>query len=72
MAQELHQIKTMLIQLKKEEEKNESKITKIDKMVEELECKNNDKQYELSQQMDSAREKGIVFGIKEQTRKKYE
>jgi len=36
MTQELHQIKIMLIQLKKEEEKNESKISKIDKMIEEL------------------------------------
>lgn len=33
----------MLIQLKKEEEKNESKISKIDKMIEELQGKNNDK-----------------------------
>jgi hypothetical protein len=36
MTQELHQIKIMLIQLKKEEEKNDGKISKIDKMIEEL------------------------------------
>ncbi len=43
MTQELHQIKIMLIQLKKEEEKNDGKISKIDKMIEELQGKNNDK-----------------------------
>ena len=36
MTQELHQIKIMLIQLKKEEEKNDAKISKVDKMIEEL------------------------------------
>jgi hypothetical protein len=33
-------------------------------MFEELDGKNNDKDYELSEQIDSAKEKGIVFGIK--------
>lgn len=48
MAQELHQIKTMLIQLKKEEQRNEAKNEKLNKMIEELEGKNSDKEYELS------------------------
>ena len=36
IAQDLHQIKTMLIQTKKEEEKQEAKLEKLDKMLQDL------------------------------------
>ena len=36
MAQELHQIKTMLIQTKKEEDKHETKLQKLENMLDEL------------------------------------
>jgi hypothetical protein len=48
MAQELHQIKQTLMQTKKEEEKNEVTLKKVEKMYDELESKNSDKEYELS------------------------
>lgn len=40
-------------------------------MVEDLESKNSDKDYELSEQIDNARDKGITLNIKEGTRKRY-
>lgn len=64
MAQELHQIKLMLIQTKKEEEKNEFTLKKVQKMFDELESKNNDKEYELSEQIDNARDKGVTLNVK--------
>lgn len=72
IAQELHQIKLMLIQTKKEEEKNEAKLEKVEKMAEELESKNADKDYELSEQIDNARDKGVTLNVRETTRKRYE
>jgi hypothetical protein len=71
IAQELHQIKLMLIQTKKEEEKNETKLEKVEKMAEELESKNSDKDYELSEQIDQARDKGVTLNVREGTKKRY-
>ena len=70
IAQELHQIKTMLIQVKKDEEKQEQKLEKLDKMLEQLETKNNDKEYELSEQVDNAKEKGIALNVKSHLNKR--
>lgn len=72
IAQELHQIKTMLIQVKKDEEKYEERLRKLDTMIEELQSKNSDKDYELTEQIDSAKEKGYDVNVKEETVKKYE
>lgn len=41
-------------------------------MLEELEGKNNDKEYELSEQIDTAKEKGIQINVKEAMLRKYE
>lgn len=41
-------------------------------MIEQLEGKNNDKDYELSEQIDTAKEKGITLNVKQDLRKKYE
>lgn len=41
-------------------------------MIEELEGKNSDKEYELSQQIDTAKEKGIQINVKEALLRKYE
>lgn len=33
-------------------------------MFDELESKNNDKEYELSEQIDNARDKGVTLNVK--------
>ena len=38
----------MLIQVKKDEEKYEERLRKLDTMIEELQSKNSDKDYELT------------------------
>ena len=40
-------------------------------MMEELSGKNSDKEYELSEQQDLAREKGVVLHIKENLMKRF-
>lgn len=40
-------------------------------MLEELEGKNNDKDYQLSEQVDAAKEKGITLNVKQAILKKY-
>ena len=41
-------------------------------MVEQLESKNSDKEYELSEQMDNAKDKGVKLNVNAFTKKRYD
>ena len=62
----------MLIQAKKEEEKYQTKLEKLDKMQEDLESRNSDADYELNEQLDSAKEKGISINSNENMLRRYQ
>ena len=72
MAQELHQIKLMMMQARKEEEKNIVRLDKLQKTLQQLDSKNSDAEYNLSEQIDNAKEKGVVLNVSEELKKKYE
>ena len=59
MSQELHHLKTTLIQAKKEDEKGIEKVDKLNEQIDDLRGKESDAEYQLRELIEKAREKGV-------------
>ena len=72
MAQELHHLKTTLIQAKKDDEKGIEKVDKLNEQIDDLRGKESDADYQLKELIDKAREKGVRLESREELIRKFE